>query len=74
MRNLHKGTKMKKSEFRTLLREEIRDIMSESKVTDVIDRLSKKMKEFDTPFGENNYNDGIRRGLALAIANLQAIK
>lgn len=34
---------------------------------DLISKLNDKKKEFDTPEGENEYNDGVRRGLALAI-------
>jgi hypothetical protein len=32
------------------------------------------MKEYDTPMGEKEFNDGVRRGLALAITKLNEIK
>lgn len=35
---------------------------------EVIKKLSNKIKEFNTPEGENNFNDGVRRGLSLAIS------
>ena len=58
---------MKKSELKQLIKEEIENI----KIGNVIDRLNNKMKEFNTPEGENDYNDGVRRGLALAISILR---
>jgi len=104
---------MKASEFRKLIREEIKSTITESPspytpkerarvvknlkdqnylpampdadrkvsidalengIPRVIKHLSDKMREFDTTAGENEFNDGVRRGLALAIANLNEIK
>ena len=35
---------------------------------EVIEKLLNKIKQFNTPEGENEFNDGVRRGLDLAIS------
>ena len=65
---------MKTSELRKIIKEEIDSTLNENNVLKVIKHLSNKMKEYDTPMGENDFNDGMRRGLALAITKLNEIK
>jgi hypothetical protein len=60
---------MNKNLLKQLIKEEIESI----KISNVIDHLDNKMKEYNTPEGENEYNDGVRRGLALAIVNLNKL-
>jgi hypothetical protein len=60
---------MNKNLLKQLIKEEIESI----KISNVIDHLNNKMKEYNTPEGENEYNDGVRRGLALAIVNLNKL-
>jgi hypothetical protein len=65
---------MKTSTLRQIIKEEIDSTLNENNVLKVIKHLSNKMKEYDTPMGENDFNDGVRRGLALAITKLNEIK
>jgi hypothetical protein len=65
---------MKTSTLRQIIKEEIDSTLNENNVLEVIKHLSNKMKEYDTPMGENDFNDGVRRGLALAITKLNEIK
>ena len=68
---------MKKSTLRQIIKEEIgsdNQLLRTSFVLGIRDYLSDKMKEFDTPMGEDDFNDGVRRGLALAISKLNEIK
>ena len=65
---------MKTSTLRQIIKEEIDSTLNENNVLKVIKHLSNKMKEYDTPMGENDFNDGMRRGLALAITKLNEIK
>ena len=65
---------MKTSTLRQIIKEEIDSTLNENNVLKVIKHLSNKMEEYDTPMGENDFNDGVRRGLALAITKLNEIK
>jgi hypothetical protein len=65
---------MKTSTLRQIIKEEIDSTLNENNVLKVIKHLSNKMKEYDTPMGEKEFNDGVRRGLALAITKLNEIK
>lgn len=68
---------MKKSTLRQIIKEEIgsdNQLVRTSFVLGIRDYLIEKKKEFDTPMGENDFNDGVRRGLALAINQLNQIK
>jgi hypothetical protein len=60
---------MKKTDLKQLIKEEIENI----KISNVIDHLDNQIKKYNTPEGENEYNDGVRRGLALAIVNLNKL-